>query len=267
MDSKYTYAWTARGRARGGRPGSSQAAAGQGAPEAAPACRAASSSRAARRAGGARTARVGRRACPTAWMWAPTAWAAAAAAAAGSSSPCPGALHCARARPRAPARPQSARRWLTGSPAVQIRGHVLQRGTRQHAPVGPRAGRDVVVCAGGRALETRGQRHDDDGLPARHAYTRGWRRAVGGRSQVSGGGGGSTVRPGTAGFDEYQALQMLDEDVVKRGVSDRRMRSFREAPGATSLVQLLAACAATACVLRALPHVPSLRQVRPRLEG
>jgi len=96
---------------------------------------------------------------------------------------------------------------------------------------------------------------------------------AGGAARLGGGarsrvvGGGSTVRPGTAGFDEYQALQMLDEDVVKRGVSDRRMRSFREAPGATSLVQLLAACAATACVLRALPHVPSLRQVRPRLEG
>eukprot|EP00802_Teleaulax_amphioxeia_P019278 Tamp_19505.p1 GENE.Tamp_19505~~Tamp_19505.p1 ORF type:complete len:187 (+),score=40.15 Tamp_19505:65-562(+) len=59
---------------------------------------------------------------------------------------------------------------------------------------------------------------------------------AGGAARLGGGarsrvvGGGSTVRPGTAGFDEYQALQMLDEDVVKRGVSDRRMRSFREAP-------------------------------------
>ena len=40
-----------------------------------------------------------------------------------------------------------------------------------------------------------------------------------------------TGRPGTAGVDEYQALQLLDEGVVKRGVSDRKMRSFPETPG------------------------------------
>lgn len=32
------------------------------------------------------------------------------------------------------------------------------------------------------------------------------------------------------GFDEYQALQMLDEDVVKRGVSDRKLRSLDVRP-------------------------------------
>lgn len=51
-----------------------------------------------------------------------------------------------------------------------------------------------------------------------------------------------TGRPDSAGFDEYQALQMLDEDVVKRGVSDRKMRSLPETPGAP---RALEACAAT----------------------
>lgn len=49
-------------------------------------------------------------------------------------------------------------------------------------------------------------------------------------------------RPRTAGFDEYQALQMLDEGVVKRGVSDRKMRSFPEQPGATMPRSLLLFC-------------------------
>jgi hypothetical protein len=40
-----------------------------------------------------------------------------------------------------------------------------------------------------------------------------------------------TGRPGTADVDEYQALQLLDEGVVKRGVSDRKLRSFPETPG------------------------------------
>jgi hypothetical protein len=40
----------------------------------------------------------------------------------------------------------------------------------------------------------------------------------------------SSVRGRDDDFDEYQALQMLDDDVVKRGVSDRKMRSFRVKP-------------------------------------
>jgi len=46
-----------------------------------------------------------------------------------------------------------------------------------------------------------------------------------------------TARPGT-GFDEYQAMQLLDEDVVKRGVSSRKMRTLLEQPG--TLQKLLA---------------------------
>lgn len=33
--------------------------------------------------------------------------------------------------------------------------------------------------------------------------------------------------PSADTLDEYQALQMLDDDVVKRGVSDRKMKSLR----------------------------------------
>ena len=40
----------------------------------------------------------------------------------------------------------------------------------------------------------------------------------------------STRRPGTGGMDEYQALQLLDENVVKRGVSERKLRSLPEQP-------------------------------------
>lgn len=73
-----------------------------------------------------------------------------------------------------------------------------------------------------------------------------------------------TGRPDTAGFDEYQALQMLDEDVVKRGVSDRKMRSLPETPGAPRALEVCDAtprCAAALLALRTkvvLP-VPPLR--------
>jgi hypothetical protein len=62
-----------------------------------------------------------------------------------------------------------------------------------------------------------------------------------------------TGRPDTAGVDEYQALQMLDEDVVKRGVSDRKMRSLQETPGAPRAHEACAAtpsCAAAQFALR-----------------
>jgi len=39
-----------------------------------------------------------------------------------------------------------------------------------------------------------------------------------------------TSRPNNTGFDEYQAMQLLDEDVVKRGVSERRLRQLRVRP-------------------------------------
>ncbi len=53
-------------------------------------------------------------------------------------------------------------------------------------------------------------------------------RMPGARSRIASMG---TGRPGTGGVDEYQALQLLDEGVVKRGVSGRKMRSFPETPG------------------------------------
>ena len=78
-----------------------------------------------------------------------------------------------------------------------------------------------------------------------------------------------TGRPDTAGLDEYQALQMLDEDVVKRGVSDRKMRSLPETPGAP---RALAACTATpSCAAaqfalrpKVALHVPDHRITAPR---
>ena len=33
-------------------------------------------------------------------------------------------------------------------------------------------------------------------------------------------------RPGTRGMDEFQMLQLLDEGIVKRGLSDRKLRSL-----------------------------------------
>jgi hypothetical protein len=35
-----------------------------------------------------------------------------------------------------------------------------------------------------------------------------------------------STRPGSGGMDEYQMLQLLDEGVVKRGVSDAKLKSF-----------------------------------------